>query len=499
MVLRALIQIFHTIAPIIVLVAAVGVARAAPALHHAVPVPELAAASALVLTGCPARPQYPLPSTPEALQHALQAADAVMEQCLHDANYYAWRGALQLALGRNAAAIESLERALLLAPDLPGAQLDYAQALMNDGDYLAAQALIEQLQLRVDLPAYLRPMLRQSQWALASVIQEGTEPAAGAPGLLSRWKLSSAMAYDSNLNNAPAASNLTLTFPQGPLTLPLDNDYRPRAGAAWYNSAQWQIIQPLDQQALLLSAQLRTRTTAQNGRTGYLQTELAAYWLQAPAAPAQWIGRLAWSRLEFGNAHWLTTLHGSLQRQWRIDAVPIAWPALASTCRMGWGMEAENRRYPTNAELNGNYLGTLFSLHCVDDAAPAVATGYGVQLRWGQDRPNYGQRPGGRYTRSELRLNWATQLASSPGRLSVDYHWTRQNDSRGYSPLLENNATRHSRRQGAGLTVDYPLPASQWAGAQAFVTLEANRQHSNIASFSMRQRSVTAGLRWELD
>ena len=492
MVPRALTQTIHTIiALVIVLATAVGIAQAAPALRQTMHAPELDIAQVLLPSNCPVRPQYPLPSTSQGLQQALQATDAMMEHCLHDGNYYAWRGALQLALGRNTAAIESLERALLLDPALPGAQLDYAQALITDGDYLAAQALIEQLQLRTDLPSHLRPMLRQSQLLLAAAIRYGVdETITSEPSsYLSRWKLSSALSHDSNLNNAPAASNLTLTFPQGPLTLPLDSDYRPRTGAAWYNAAQWQIIKPLDEQALLLSAQLRTRTTAQNGRTGYLQTELSGYWLQAPAASAQWVGRLAWSRLEFGNTHWLTTAHGSLQRQWRMD----------NTCRAGWGMEAENRRYPTSPELNGNYLGTLFSLHCNDGTDADATTGYGVQIRWGQDRPHHSQRPGGRYARSELRLNWATQLPFHATRLSADYHWTRQNDSRGYSPLLENNATRHSRRHGMAVNLDYPLPSSYWGHATAFVMLEANRQHSNITSFSMRQRSVTAGLRWETD
>ena len=244
----------------------------------------------LALAACPVHPQYPLPSDPAALQGLVVTLDAAAPLCLRNAPFHAWRGAALLAQQSYAAAAEALERALLIDPDLPGAQLDYAEALMSVGDADSAAGLLRQLQARADLPAYLRPLL-------------GNELAALNPQAWQhRWALSSAMALDSNLNNAPAASQLTLTFPQGPVTLPLAEANRPQGGGAWLGSLQWQGIKPVGEQLWLASAEMRTRATAHGATTGYAQGDASVAWLQAPQAPAQWIGRLAASRVEVKSA-----------------------------------------------------------------------------------------------------------------------------------------------------------------------------------------------------
>ena len=412
-----------------------------------------------------------------------------MPHCLRDAAFYAWRGALQLVLSEPAAAAESLERALLLDPDLPGAQLDYAQALSAMGDHLSARELLEQVSHRSDVPDYLRPVLRQSLQALAPERSDAS---------ISRWMLSTAWGHDSNLNNAPVAGQLTLTFPQGAVTLPLDKTSRPRSGGVWLNTVQWQTARPLGESVLLLSAEGRSRTTAHSGQTGYLQTDVSAFWLQAPEAPAQWLGRLSWGRLEFGGDNMLSTVRASLQRQWRLDPGVL----VRHGCRLGLGAELEDRRYPVSSEYNGLYAGGLASLSCGDSFPVSAPAGwlaqpqYGVQLRWGQDEPLRAARPGGRNDRVELRLNWEARMQQ--GRLAADYSWTRQADRSGYSPLFENNSIRSTYRQGLRLMYSHPLSQPVWGGAEAFVSLELTRQQSNLAAFEVRQYSLASGLRWEL-
>lgn len=455
---------------------------------------------------CPIQPRYPLPSAEAELQQALNLADAAMSQCLHSAPYYAWRGALQLVQGLTQQAAESLERALLLDPDLPGAQLDYAQALAALGDTATARELIGLLGQRPDLPVPLREVMRQRQG-------HADATAANASSRYTRVLLSTAWGYDSNLNNAPAASQLTLTFPQGNVQLPLEREFQPRAGGALLGSAQLQHIRAFDGQAVLLSADMRGRATADTSRTGYLQTDFAAQWLQAPDAAAQWIGRIAWGRLEFGSQHWLTTQRASLQRQWRLPlSGQEAGEMPASSCRASLGVDLENRQYPISPELNGRYAGGTASLFCMPSAqaAPAAAAAaeaagwasgwslahYGLQLRWGQEHAQRDQRPGGRYDRLELALGGEVHWKGL--RLGADYNWTRQGDSEGYSVLFDNNLRRNTLRHGLRLTVSRPLSNPAWSGALAFISLEASRQQSNIAAFAVRQSSISTGLRWEL-
>lgn len=452
----------------------------------------------LVQAACPVHPQYPLPSSAAALQSLVQTLDAAAPACLRDAPFHAWRGAALLAQQAYASAAEALERALLLDPDLPGAQLDYAQALMSLGDPASATGLLRQLQARTDLPAYLRPLL-------------GNELAALDPQAWQhRWTLSSAMALDSNLNNAPAASQLTLTFPQGPITLPLADSYRPQGGGAWLGSLQWQGIKPVGEQLWLASAEMRARATARSASTGYAQGDLSVAWLQSPQAPAQWIGRAAASRLDFGGQHLLDGARISALRQWRLgqgmgaagQGAPGAWPLAA--CRAGLGLEAEQRHYPTSPALDGTYTGALVTLQCGDatQAGGASPPGgsrpqqWGLQWRAGQDHARQGDRPGGDYRRTELRLNWEASVGTA--RVAADYSYTLQADGAGYSPLLANNQARNTRRHGLRLMASHPLPADAWGGAEAFVAWEANAQSSNIEAFATRQRSLSAGLRWQL-
>ena len=54
----------------------------------------------------------------------------------------------------------------------------------------------------------------------------GRQPGAGWQ---SSWQVSVLGGADTNLNNAPSATELTLTLPQGDVTLPLDPASRPRS------------------------------------------------------------------------------------------------------------------------------------------------------------------------------------------------------------------------------------------------------------------------------
>lgn len=449
---------------------------------------------------CPVKPAYPLLADPASLQ-ALQAElDAIASDCLHSAAFYAWRGALLLAQRHPAAAIEALERAMLLDPDLPGAQLDYVQALLGVGDIASARGLLAQLAQRPDLPTNLQPLLER---ALAA-----TDPAAWR----TRWVLTAALGSDSNLNNAPAANELTLTFPQGPVTLPLLESARPQSGAAALNIVQWQGLKPDGAQLWLLQAELRARHTAQ-AATRYQQADLSATWLQAPDAPRQWMVRSGLTHVDFGGQQLLQSARLSVLHQWQ----PLGLPVIAgvtgvavgradglvsgAACRPSTGAEVEVRRYPASPELEGRYTGLLAAVNCsgADLAdSPALLTQQllGLQLRLGNDQAGSATRPGGSYRRAELRATWEARLGA--WKANTDYNYTRQLDATGYSPLLAGNLARRISRHSLRAELARRLLAGWLLGAEGFVSLELNRQSSNLAAFESRQKSLYTGLRWSL-
>lgn len=441
---------------------------------------------------CTAKPSYPLPQGAQSLQALLGQLDLVAPLCLLDADFHAWRGAVLLSLRRPAAAIESLERALLIDPSLPGAQLDYAQAMLAVGDKVSARDLLRQLSLRADLPPHLQMLLQEELVA--------SDP----DGWRNRWVLTSALGRDSNLNNAPAASELTLTFPQGPVTLPLVDSFRPQSGTAWLNVVQWQGLKPFGAQLWLLQAELRARHAAQN-TTRYRQADVSASWLQGPDAPRQWVARMGASRIDFGGQRLLESVRASALHQWQTASLLKTMPS----CRPSLGAEAELRRYPVTPELNGRYTGIVASANC--QAAPSADGGAGaggndraaprnqlvsLQMRWGRERPDSATRPGGTYDKLELRATWEGR--HGPYKLNADYAYTRQSDSSGYSPLLSDNLARVTIRHSVRLEAARSLPASFLGGPDWFVSAESSRQSSNLAAFASRQTALYSGLRWSV-
>jgi hypothetical protein len=452
---------------------------------------------------CAASPVYPLPAGTPALQDLLAQLNGQTPLCLQNAPFYAWRGAVLLALRQPAAAAEALERALLLDPNLPGAQLDYADALLGVGDTASARGLLAQVAQRTDLPANLRPVLARE---LAAI-----DPNAWR----TRWLFSTARGTDSNLNNAPAASELTLTFPQGPVTLSLLEASRPQRGNANLSTAQWLGIKPAGSQLWLLQSELRSRHT-DSSATRYQQADVSASWLQAPDAPRQWIVRTGLTKVDFGGQALLQGARLSVLHQWQ----PVAAPAVASAagqggdqpgqaasvCRPSAGLEAEARRYPVSPELNGRYTGLLAAVNCsLADAAGSSAPHspllshqqLGLQLRLGSDQPDNGTRPGGSNRRLEVRATWEARLGAY--KASSDYNHTRQLDASGYSPLLADNLARRISRHSLRAELARPLPGGWLGGAEGFVSFEVNRQTSNLAAFESRQQALYTGLRWQLD
>ena len=82
-----------------------------------------------------------------------------VEVCDGNAFFHAFRGAQLLAQGQIEVAAIALEKALLLNPDLPGAQLDYAQALAQIGLKGSARAILNEVLQRPDIQPQLKTQL----------------------------------------------------------------------------------------------------------------------------------------------------------------------------------------------------------------------------------------------------------------------------------------------------------------------------------------------------
>lgn len=398
--------------------------------------------------------------------------------CLRSAGYYRHYGQWLLQQHNPVAATEALERSLLLDPDHLGTQLDYAQALLAAGDTDSAFNILGTLRAMPDLPAHLAALM-DFQLLL---VQRHTASGAPTPanGFYSKVMLSQALGGDSNLNNATTTTNVTLTYPDLDVSLPLAPAFLPQSGGTATTALQWTGFLPHERHAWLFQVEGRTRHTASHA-TRYQQLEAHATWLQDPVAPSQWIARAAHTQLHWGGRKLYSSQRMGAQHQWlhtRAD----------TSCRTAAGIEVEGRAFPGNRTLNGYYQGGLLTLVCQRQDS------INVQLRVGADRARDPNRAGGTQQQSELRVQWHTRQGAYD--VQTEYGVQHQQDAEGYSPLLLRNAQRrilrHSWRLEASRQLDWPAFGSpHWFGS-----VEYTQQRSNLQAFVSSRSATQTGLRW---
>ena len=418
------------------------------------------------------------PPKPGATAAGAQAHfDSLAPHCLRHPGYYRHYGQWLLRQNNPGAAIEALERALLLDPDHLGTQLDYSQALLAVGDEESAQAILSALRVLPDVPPHLLPLM---DWQLLALQQKPVPNLPTPMGITSRTVLSQSFGLDSNLNNATTATNVTLTYPEADLELPLAEAFQPQAGTAATTALQWTGLVPHGQQIWLLQAEGRSRHTASRA-TRYQQAELHATWLQDPTAKAQWIGRMEYTQLHWGGRKLYTSQRLGLQHQWA-----HAFDSLS--CRTAAGLELENRDYPGSRTLDGTYQGGVFTLLCQKQGS------LNLQFRTGFDQPGSAARVGGRQRHSEARVQW--QFKAKGNQWQAEYTLQHQQDATGYSPLLSRNAARRISRQALRLETSRQLVWPAMGDPQWFGSVELTHQASNLQAFVSSRRAVQTGLRW---
>ncbi len=533
-------------------------ATLAAALWCAPLVSAAAALSAATCTGLPEGQTLLLPapaSQREARSRATEAALTRLALCENDADFLTRLGASLNTLARFEEALEHLERALLLRPDEPLARYSYAWALHELGDSSAARELLTDLSPWAAPSAQRDALARAHRLLLARVAPETTGNSvnaslAGAPlntapmpslawsGSRSLWQAQWQLTagHETNLLGSPRATSLNLTItglPSGEtvtINVPLDESVRPRPGP--YQQAQGQLRW---QQQSLMPLSVTNRNGASEGQgasthalvppsawrlwqwdtllsvrhrqadsvpgAGFTQVDAAVDLLSRtvrPTAtglqPTAWEPRLNWPdvyatlgatglRSESGVRYASTQAAAGWQVPWQ------------GACDLRLGGEWQDRRYLSNAILNGRYAGAVGSLRCnrlqlrqapSTGRTPQWPTGLSLQLRAGQDRPETSARPGGPQQQRGARAG----LSAPSWFIEVDHN--QQQDRSPYSALIEPGTSRQLRRTTARAEWWQPLPLP---GLQLVAGAESSLQHSNIVLFDTRNAGVYLALR----
>lgn len=400
--------------------------------------------------------------------------------CLDDAAFLATLGALLLEEGDAAQALIWLERSVMLDPDSLGARVDLAFALADLGQPGALQEISDQLRNRADMPAALRarlyPTERQSTFALPFVRL--------GHALRKEWsaqaEISLLTGHEGNLDRSPNLSELTLTLPDGPLTLPVES--QPRSGAASTVAAALEAAySPRPSTYFRSGVVVGARSASSRHASDWHQWQWAT---SAAYASNGWRTHLDFSMAGVG---------GPLGEPYVLRRLSAGFESRLGDCRARVSAEIEHRAQARTASLNSTTEAWQGLVQCPSDLLKDWS--WQVDVRQGRDRPDTDQRPGGEQRTHSAGVRLVGPLARL---IHLDLTWRSQwaRDTQGYNPLLKDNATRQVQLNQITLELSSPVFQRLDHRVDAVLRWQGARQSSNLPIFRYRANSTYGGLRW---
>ena len=403
----------------------------------------------------------------------------------------------QLALSALAAnqpelARVALERVVGLKPGFAGAWLDLALASYRSGDAAAALEHLEYLRSQFTLPAALAAQV--DYWfGLWQSPPQNAAPAAARPGWQGEILLGAG--YDGNANTGLARLQIPLSLASGSTLFEVDKAYLPRADrfallAVSLGGPAW-ALGPGHISPLLL---LRSKQLAHEGDFSTLDLQPGLVYSQ-PAA--QGAGNSGHS----GNSgHWQVNL---LAQHYRLGGQPLLNGLRMAvqrslpwhTCQGSGGAEAEARRHQRIPNLGGSLYSVSVGLACpLPDGDHKGHKGIlGATLKAGFEQARL-ERPGGNNRSAELTVRYEQPLSATQS-LHASWQIARSADQTGYSPLLEDNASRRLQRQ----TLSLGLRQTLTRACEARLSFEYFQQHANLPLFEQQGSLLMLGLAWRFD
>lgn len=390
-------------------------------------------------------------------------------------------GVAALESGQPAMAQQALERAVLVRPDFAGAWIDLALAHARLGEAETSLQIVAHVEESFSVPLPLREQLL----SLRADLQELRRRPVANPNVLLGARtgyLQLSGGRDSNANLGLAASVLSLTPIGSP---PVQVEISPSARAT--ADAFMQLRGSL-QQTLNFGELHKGRLT------------ISGQYKEFGAQKEYSLGDLA---LSYGHEH--TLPHA---QDWAVEGVAsargiaIGGSRLATLgsasvglvyyqygCRFGGRVGSEARNYGLSGYVDSTVATVSLSATC--QRGPSQ---YGLVMSAANDTPN-SQRAGGETGRYELGAHYAVQYTPRLAMLATALVGSYR-DARGYSPLLENGATRRITRGSARVEMLWQIfvDRPEWA-------LQAELEHlvdrSNLDIFNFTNTRAAVGLRYQ--
>jgi hypothetical protein len=395
-----------------------------------------------------------------------------LPQCQRDPGYLAGLGNILNQRGRYAEAGDHLERALMLAPDLKGAKLDYAISLAGAGDTESAGKLVDDLLADPTVPAPLRTAMQRQRatWA-------GTD-------WQSRLLLNARVGHDSNLLGAPNLSALTLTFPGQSVVLPLDASAQAKSGFYQRLDVQFEA-----QKRTAAGGQLEGLVSVRSRRSGGVP-DANSRQLDALVEHSTYQRAAGASGFYAGASTSLLDASSGIRYNAYGLSAGLGTARWIAGCDLRSGLEFQERKYLSNDLLSGRYTGISGSVSCDRKQSQWLLSAKG-----GIDKAHNAERAGGDQVQYSLRgalvIPGFGPKELAKGQLWTEIELDESRDRSGYSALLESGRSRVIHRTSSRIEYQYPLSRT----VQAVAGAEWVVQRSSLALFANRSWGPYLSLR----
>jgi tetratricopeptide (TPR) repeat protein len=388
-------------------------------------------------------------------------------QCLLSSEFFALHGAAQLNSGLVSESLESLERALLLDPDNGAAQIDYGQALFQQGQLFMALEINERLLARQDLPAAVAPSLKQRQKAWRALTRQRSV------------QLDTLAGYDNNLNGAPDPDQVTLTLSGENIPLTLNSEFSPVSGP-YLNmrlGGRYRALAPSHQHNW--AGELRARTSEDSDSN--LVQFTSRYAFVRPQQSHSWQANAGVSHLNFGGKALFSGLESSAR--YSVNN--------ASVCKPFYDVAVQYQLYHEQDFLNGIESRASVGVNCPLGSRFAGNQRFTTEFGLLNNHALKDARLGGNRNGWQFRADWQMEAAGGTVRALASH--TQLDDTEGFSPLLANNAERELDRSYILLQYRRPIRAFG-KDASLLINFYRQTQNSNIEFFRTDNTSGEIGV-----
>jgi hypothetical protein len=383
----------------------------------------------------------------------------------NDADYFNVTALVAQQAGDYPAAVLAFERVVLMQPDNAGAWLDLAISTFRTGDLARSTAYFDYIDSHFRPPPALRAIISNYREQIAANRQ------------VRPWKFQfdAGIGSDSNANSGLHVSSLPLTFDTQRVELAIDPSFQARQDRFLEAGAKASYRQQFGTNTIELTAGLRQRSYFNEHDFSTLSGNAGAAFTR-PMALGDVTAGVHIEHFSLGGKALVRDMRALAQLE-----RPYAG------CRIGFGGEAEIRRYNTASQLDGNLLWGQTGIAC-DANFRRIPLQFALIARLGEDTP-LGSRPGGK-TRNRELIGQITAPLAWGATLNFSATIARAGDTEGYSPLLENNAVRTITRENGRMALSLP---GQGGWNYHFV-LERSVISSNLILFQQSGTTFTAGI-----